>query len=191
MIDCAGHGVAGALMTMLAHSALRSALEETGPNDPAQLLTHLDTQWRALLRDRPVPPQVATTLDAGFAYLDRKARTVTFAGAKINLLFCRGNVVCELEGSRRAVGSRRPPKFANTMVPTPGDTALYLTTDGLLDQAGGPHGYSFGRERLHSLLVKISSQDPESQRLEAEQALDAYRGELRQRDDITLLGFFT
>ena len=191
VIDCAGHGVAGALMTMLAHSALRSALEETGPADPAQLLTHLDTQWRALLRDRPVPPQVATTLDAGFAYLDRRARTVTFAGAKINLLFCRGTEVRELEGGRRAVGSRRPPKFANTVVPTPEDTALYLTTDGLLDQAGGPHGYSFGHERLHRLVAKIGRQDPEAQRLEAERALDAYRGESPQRDDVTLLGFFT
>lgn len=190
VIDCAGHGVAGALMTMLAHSALQSALDQTGPADPARLLTQLDAQWRALLRDRPVPPQVATTLDAGFAYLDRKASTVTFSGAKINLLFCRGAVVRELQGGNRAVGSRRPPQFGNTVVPTPEDTALYLTTDGLLDQAGGPHGYSFGHERLHALLVKIGRQDPEAQRLEAEQALDAYRGPLPQRDDITLLGFF-
>lgn len=192
VIDCAGHGVPGALMTMLAHSALHSALDEVGPADPARLLTHLDAGWRALLGGQAAPPQVATTLDAGLAYLNRKTRNVTFAGAKISLLCCRGGEVRELRGAGRAIGGRRPPQFTNTAVPAPPDTALYLTTDGLLDQAGGPQGYGFGQARLHALLASLSTEDgPEAQRLAAEEALDAYQGQTPQRDDITLLGFFT
>lgn len=193
VIDCAGHGVAGALMTMLAHSALQAALAQASPNDPAQVLMHMDSRWRELLRDSPASSQVATTLDAGLAHLNPQTGQVIYAGAKLDLLMrLPGEAEVQvLAGGRRAIGGRRPPQLHNQVVPVIPGMAFYLTTDGLLDQSGGEHGFGFGDARLRAALAGLGGLTPDAQAQTIAQTLDDYQGHFSQRDDITLLGFFT
>jgi sigma-B regulation protein RsbU (phosphoserine phosphatase) len=186
VVDCAGHGVPGAFMTMIAYAVLNVALDGQGLENPAALLTEMDAKLRALFKSDS--EGVATNMDAGLAYVDMETKVVTFSGAKISLYWSDGQEVGELKGGRNAVGGKRIPVFENKSAPLDHST-FYLTTDGLLDQAGGPKGFSFGGTRFAELLKLQANRDLEQQKEAFARELAEYQGELSQRDDITLISF--
>jgi len=187
--DCAGHGVPGALMTMLARSALDHAMAQVGITSPAAILGHTDTTMRAMLQHSELPRAIATNMDVGLAYVDREARTLHYAGAKISLYWSDGKTVQEVKGGRRALGDRRQGSYTDTQVEIVPGATYYLTTDGFLDQAGGELGYGFGDTRFAQLLLAHARLPMEQQASALNQVLEAYRGDYPQRDDITLLSF--
>jgi sigma-B regulation protein RsbU (phosphoserine phosphatase) len=189
VVDCAGHGVAGAFMTMIAHASINVAIDTLGLHDPAALLTEVDTRMRAMLHADPSHSQAATHMDAGFAYVDFEAKNVTFAGAKVGLYWCDGKSVGEIKGERFAIGGKRTPHFINRSTLLDARLTFTLTTDGLLDQAGGPQGYGFGRARFEELLLRHAEQPFHEQQAAFAEALAQYQGGLAQRDDITVLSF--
>ncbi len=189
IVDCAGHGVPGALMTMLARAAVDLAIQECGPGDPARLLRRIDTVMRAMLADSQLPRGLATNAEAGLVFVDRRQRLLRYAGARISLYASDGQSVEEYRGGRRSLCDRRVGDYHNTELPLRSHTTYYLTTDGFLDQAGGEQGYGFGNQRFRELLRALAAQ-PVSHQAEAfDAALQAYQGKQPQRDDITLLSF--
>ena len=190
VVDCAGHGVAGAFMTMIAYAVLNVAIDTLGMENPARLLAEMDARLRALLQnDATQNGAAATNMDVGLCYLDYDAQNAVFAGAKVSLYFCDGENVGEIKGDKTAVGGKRIPSFSNRDTPLRAGTTFYLTTDGLLDQAGGPKGYSFGGARFNELLLRQYGRPLTEQRAAFEAELRKYQGDLPQRDDITLIGF--
>ncbi|MGE4340905.1 MAG: SpoIIE family protein phosphatase, partial [Pigmentiphaga sp.] len=189
IIDCAGHGVPGALMTMLAKAAVDVAIQECGPDDPAAMLTRTDTAMRAMLRDSHLPRGLATNADAGLVYIDRQRGKLRYAGARISLYASDGRSVIEHRGGKRTLGERRRGDYDNLELPLDNGTTYYLTTDGILDQAGGEHGYGFGNQRFLELLRRLASLPLTEQADTLNAELAAYQGNRPQRDDITLLSF--
>ena len=189
VVDCAGHGVPGALMTMLARSALDHAMAHVGISAPSAILSHTDTTMRAMLQHSELPRAIATNMDVGLACVDREARTLHYAGAKISLYWSDGQTVHEVKGGRRALGDRRQGSYTDTQVEIVPGATYYLTTDGFLDQAGGELGYGFGDTRFAQLLLAHARLPMEQQASALNQVLEAYRGDYPQRDDITLLSF--
>lgn len=189
IMDCAGHGVPGALMTMLARAAIDLAVAEVGPRDPAAILQRTDSAMRAMLADAQLPRALATNMDAGLVYVDRTRRQLTFSGAKVALYACAGGEVFEHPGLRRALGDKRTGEFFNHEVEMPSGMTFYLVTDGFLDQAGGEHGFGFGNTRYLALVREHSSLSLAEQARAFERALDGYRAGRPQRDDITMLSF--
>uniref|UniRef100_UPI0034440A43 biofilm regulation protein phosphatase SiaA n=1 Tax=Pigmentiphaga sp. TaxID=1977564 RepID=UPI0034440A43 len=188
VVDCAGHGVAGALMTMLARAAIDHAIAEAGPGDPAAILTRTDAAMRAMLSDAELPRALATNMDAALVYVDRQAGQLRFAGAKMTLYASSGTAVEEYKGARRALGEKRVGEYANVTLPL-ADRTFYLVTDGLLDQSGGEHGFSFGNRRLVDLLQSVAGLPLDQQARAVTQALVDYQGRQPQRDDITVMSF--
>ncbi|AEY00910.1 HAMP domain-containing protein 1 [Oceanimonas sp. GK1] len=189
VVDCAGHGVAGALMTMLARAALDHAVREHGMDSPAAILQLADQTLRGMLQDCELPRGLATTMDAGLAYLDPVAQRLVFAGAKMSLYCSDGDTVEEHRGQRRSLLDRRPGIFEDRVLPVHHDQVYYLSTDGYLDQAGGAKGFGLGGSRFRELL-RTHAGLPLAEQAEAlKEALDQYRGDHAQRDDITLLAF--
>ncbi|MDK2126070.1 biofilm regulation protein phosphatase SiaA [Parachitinimonas caeni] len=189
VVDCAGHGVPGAFMTMLAHAALDLAIDEVGPTDPAGILSRTDTAVRTMLHLEGADHRLATTMDVGLAFVDSSVRQVIFAGAKISLYWCEGDEVGQVEGDRRAIGDRRPGRFNNHRLELRPDRTFYLTTDGFLDQAGGDKGFGFGSGRFVDMLRQHAGQVLSEQCQNFETTLAKYQGEHPQRDDITLVSF--
>ena len=189
VVDCAGHGVPGAFMTMIAYAVLGVAMDTLGLENPACLLEEMDAKLRAMLLSDPKNQGVATNMDAGLAYVDLEGETVTYAGAKISLYACDGQNVEETKGDRTSIGGKRVPSFRNKTLALNPQTTFYITTDGLLDQAGGPKGYGFGNARFAELLLRQSQRDLEQQRTAFDAELLEYQGELPQRDDVTLVSF--
>ncbi len=189
VVDCAGHGVPGAFMTMIAYAVLGVAMDTLGLENPAQLLAEMDARLRAMLQHDPKNKAVATNMDAGLAYVDNKAKTVTFAGAKISLYACDGQNVDETRGDRTSIGGKRVPTFSNKTVELNDKTTFYITSDGLLDQAGGDKGYGFGNARFADLMLRQSQRELSQQKAAFDAELLKYQGDLPQRDDVTLVSF--
>jgi len=189
IVDCAGHGVPGALMTMLARAAIDHALNEVGPCSPAAILTRTDAAMRAMIEDSHLPNAIATNMDAGLVYIDRHRKCLQFAGAKIALHWSDGVAVEEIKGSRRSLGDRRIGAYADQELALQPDRTYYLTTDGFLDQAGGEHGFGFGKERFAAMLRQHARLNLYEQGAAIAETLASYQGNRPQRDDITVLSF--
>lgn len=187
IVDCAGHGVPGALMTMLARSALDHAMALVGIDLPAAILAHTDRAMRDMLHHCEQPHALATNLDAGLVYIDPEQRRLRYAGAKISLYWSDGAEVGEIKGGRRALGDRHQGDYADTEISLRCGVTYYLATDGFLDQAGGEMGYGFGNTRFAQLLLDHARLPMAEQASALDQALRDYQGDYPQRDDITIL----
>lgn len=189
VVDCAGHGVPGALMTMLARAAIDHAVSVVGAADPAQILHETDRTIRGMLREEQVSRALATNMDAGLVWIDRHSHRLLFAGAKIALFACDGEQVQELKGGRRALGDKRQGEYHNQEMRVQPGWTFYLCTDGFLDQAGGEHGFGFGNARFIELLRSHARRPLREQAELFVASLEAYQGGQPQRDDITVLSF--
>ena len=189
VVDCAGHGVPGALMTMLARAAIDHAIGVAGAHDPAAILRETDRTVRGMLHEESLSRALATNMDAGLVWIDRAARRLRFSGARIGLFASDGQEVCEYKGGRRALADKRQGEYDNLELELQPGWTYYLCTDGFLDQAGGEHGFGFGSRRFGDLL-RSHARLPLAEQAERFVArLEAYRGDRPQRDDITILSF--
>jgi phosphoserine phosphatase RsbU/P len=187
--DCAGHGVSGAMMTMLARAGIDRSIMEVGITSPAAILNCTDTAMRTLLHGARMSRSIATSMDIGLVRLDFEARTLRFSGAKISLYWSDGQTMHMLRGDHRAICDQRVGSYTDHDVPLLPDCTYYLTTDGLLDQSGGDNGFSLGTQQFKEWLIGLARQPLEQQRQALADALEQFRGSHPQRDDITILSF--
>ncbi|BAL26810.1 biofilm regulation protein phosphatase SiaA [Azoarcus sp. KH32C] len=189
LVDCAGHGVPGAFMTMIAHAAFDQAVQELGLADPAALLARMDVAIRALLPDAAAGRHLATNMDAVLCRVDHARGRVSFAGAHLDLYHCVAGVCTRIRGDRRSLGERRRGDYENHVMSVEPGAAYYLTTDGFLDQAGGMHGYGFGARRFAETLAALDAQPMHARQEILLRELREHQGERPQRDDIAVLCF--
>jgi len=192
VIDCTGHGVPGAFMTMTVNSVLNHITDALCADDPACILGELQRLIRDTLHHNVAEYQIASGLDIGLCHcLPREGRLV-FAGAGLSLYRAQGNEVAEIKGSRKRVGHKERGTgftYENRELSLTPETSLYLTTDGFLDQAGGAKGYGFGRERFMAMIAANCLLQMEEQERIYREILNDYRGDFPQRDDIAFWGF--
>ena len=189
VIDCAGHGVPGAFMTMIAHAALERATAEESWTDPAALLNRADSVARQMLPDTDRLERLATSMDIGLCSVDWKTRKVHFAGAHIDLFVAGNGQVACLKGERGGVNDRKPRIFTTRSIDFSPQATFYLASDGILDQAGGAKGLPFGRSGFTAWLKHHADQPLDDQERALLRTLNEYRGAHPQRDDITVLAF--
>jgi PAS domain S-box-containing protein len=190
--DCTGHGVPGAFMTLIAWGLLDRMLRSADNDNPSQILTGLHRGVQSLLGQNEDQGETDDGLEAGICFIDLKKRKMTFAGARFSLWRANQNGVIEIKGDRKGLGYRRYPseaRFTDIALPFEGSDTFYLTTDGLIDQIGGPRGRSFGKRRFQELLRKNLGTPMREQEESLRQALSTYQGQQIRRDDLTVLGF--
>ncbi|MHB9800755.1 biofilm regulation protein phosphatase SiaA [Pseudomonas sp. MT3] len=189
VVDCAGHGVPGALMTMLALAAIDHAIDSVQSHDPAAILRETDHVMRGMLSQEEFTHSLATNMDAGLVRVDHQRKRLHFSGAKISLFASDGTDVREHKGARRAIGDKRQGDYQDVEVPMQAGWTYYLCTDGFLDQAGGEHGFGFGNSRFADMLRSHACRPLAEQADVFAATLARYQGERPQRDDITILSF--
>lgn len=192
VIDCTGHGVPGATMTMIANMALNRAVQEIEDYDPAVILKTLNRLVRVTLGQHSDDSPSNDGLDIGLCLVDPVARTLTFSGARIGLLTICDGAVTEIPGDRKSIGYKNSDPdytFSSHHLTLSKGTSIYLTTDGILGQAGGSRHLPFGRRRFIEVVAKHSKEFMSIQKQAIEEALAAYKGDEDQRDDITVVGF--
>jgi phosphoserine phosphatase RsbU/P len=191
VVDCMGHGVPGAFMTMSAHAVLAHVLDSVCNEDPSRILVELDKSLRETLHARGVDRRLDAGLDIALCVWRPDGR-VSFAGAGLPLYYRDGATVGELKGERRRVGYQSPrsePVWTNQTLHLGPDACVYLTTDGFIDQSGGEKGFGFGGARFAALIQSCSSIAVRDQAEVFRRSLGAYQGAGPQRDDITVFAF--
>jgi phosphoserine phosphatase RsbU/P len=195
LLDCTGHGVPGALMTMVGDSIVRRAISEHGLSNPGRLASTIDKLLREALNRPDVPGGFDHGMDMGLMILNPAKRTVLFIGGGIDLYLARGGALVRHKGGRKGVGYARRRPVANTSgfavraLRLEAGDRLFMSSDGLYDQAGGEKGYGFGRSRFEAHLLETAAQPLAEQLRALETALVAYQNGQEQRDDISVVGF--
>lgn len=188
VIDCTGHGIPGAFMTMTVNAVLNHVVDLHGMATPAQILAELDRALRQTLKLK----EVDAGLDMALVLFAPEKEQIHFAGAGLSLYIASQGVVREIKGDRARVGYRNLRRQAvytdHEVILAPGDSC-YLTTDGLLDERGGEHGFGFGTGQFREMLAAHGARTMAEQLAIFEQILSTYRGSYPQRDDVTLIGF--
>jgi serine phosphatase RsbU (regulator of sigma subunit) len=190
--DCTGHGVPGAFMTLIAWGLLDRMLRSADGENPSQVLTGLHRGVQSLLGQDEKHGETDDGLEAGICFINPKKKKMTFAGARFSLWKANKKGVIEIKGDRKGLGYRRYPletTFTDVALPFDPSDTFYLTTDGLIDQIGGPRGRSFGKRRFQELLKKNRGAPMSKQEESLREALASYQGQQLRRDDLTVLGF--
>ena len=192
VIDCTGHGVPGAFMTMTAKAVLDHVLDSNANDDPAAILKELNRLMRSALHHDTVGASIDNGLEIGLCWCVPRHRSIVFSGARMDLHHFINGTPGKIAGDRQPIGYRSSDvgyTYTNHSVVIEESTMFYLASDGILDQSGGAKGWGFGRKRFAELLGRIRELPGAEQRAAMEQALSHYQGDHPQRDDITVIGF--
>lgn len=187
--DCTGHGVPGALMTMTIAPVLNHIIQDGHHTSPGEVIKELNHRIKAVLHKQGTG--IADDgLDIGVCIIEGKE--LLFAGAKIDLYHKNQAGVARIKGDRYSIGYLKSDSnlsFQEAKIDIGEGDSFYITTDGFLDQNGGPKNHSFGRQRFIALIEECRCHSSEEERQFFAQALQSYQQEEAQRDDITVLSF--
>ncbi len=190
--DCTGHGVPGAFMTLIAWGLLDRMLRTASSDKPSEVLTGLHRGVQSLLGQNEEGGETDDGLEAGVCFIKPAKREMSFAGARFSLWRANQDDVIEIKGDRKGIGYRRYPQgttYTDYTFPYDDRDSFYLSTDGLIDQIGGPRGRSFGKRRFLELLKQNRGIPMRAQEESLRRALERHQGEQLRRDDLTVLGF--
>jgi predicted ATPase/GAF domain-containing protein/tRNA A-37 threonylcarbamoyl transferase component Bud32 len=189
-VDCTGHGVPGALMSMIGNTLLNQIVNEKNITDPGKILTMLNQKVRSVLRQDSDDANSTDGMDICLCKVERDH--IYFAGAKRPVYIVVDGVLEEYKCDRFSIGGRQngTREFSTFTREIPKDKKLsvYLTTDGYGDQPNKDRT-KIGSKNLQALLVKNSGSSCWEQFQELAIYLDNHSGAEAQRDDITILGF--
>jgi serine phosphatase RsbU (regulator of sigma subunit) len=189
--DCTGHGVPGALMTMVSISILNRIAETAADVDPASILKTMNRLVKETLhREHDRDLSMDDGLDIGLCYVS--GSKLIYAGAKTSLYVKNDRGLDVIKGDRRSIGSIRTKDgydFTSSQLEVESGDSFYMTTDGYLDQNGGIKNVSFGRHKLMELINQYHDQPLKEQEALFRSRLLEYMGDEPQRDDITIVGF--
>ncbi|MCC5813895.1 MAG: AAA family ATPase [Leptospira sp.] len=189
-VDCTGHGVPGALMSMIGNTLLNHIVNERNVSDPGEILTMLNNKVRSVLRQDSEDANSTDGMDMCICRIDDEK--IFFAGAKRPLYLAYGGDLIEHKGDRYSIGGRQQDDrvFQTIPIDIPKDKQMtvYLTTDGFVDQPN-PDRLKIGSKELRRILQENSEKDCNSQFIKLKEKLDIHSNGEPQRDDITILGF--
>ncbi len=186
--DCTGHGVPGALMSMIGNALLNQIVIEKKISEPSAILEELHKAIREALRQSENSSvELQDGMDICLVRIE--PNRLVFSGAKRPLYLIRNGELSEFKGDRYSIGGRQREserKFSAHEIPIHTQTVLYLTTDGYIDQAN-PQRESLGSKRFKELLKAISTFSLNEQKEKLETELLAHQQNEPQRDDITVM----
>lgn len=190
VLDCTGHGVPGAFMTVLANSVLDQIVHESTVPSPNNVLSMMDTRIREALRQSEAEDTNTDGLDMAMCQINRRTQEVCYSGAQIPLYFTHEGELCKLEPSRYFIGGGRVKDkyFSNECKQLQRGDMLYMASDGFQDQFGGPKDKKFMRSRFRELLENIHAQPTAMQYQKIKEAFTGWQGDQIQTDDVLLVG---
>ena len=192
VIDCTGHGVPGALMTMIAVPILERLVNEQKLTDPGIILSEMNRAMKMLLNQDEADPFADDGLDGAVCHIDRNKGTLQYAGARTPLFYLESGKVEEIKGDKAGIGYKGTSAefaFKTHEVPLKKGLSFYLVTDGMTEQVGGDNRRVFGKRRLKALIEANHHRPKSEQRTQIMASFTAYMGDEPRRDDLTCVGF--
>ena len=186
-IDCTGHGVSGALMTMIAYSVLDRIVHVYKITDPAAILEKMHEEVKhALAQD-----ETGNRDGMDVAIVSLQDENIVFAGAKRPLFYydVQKEQIIEVKGQRRSIGGFQDENihFENHYLTLQANSMFYISSDGYADQ-NDVNRKKFSEEKLKQLLQKIAPMEAQKQKQVVADLIQKYMENTEQRDDMLLIG---
>lgn len=189
--DCTGHGVPGALMSIVNYNLLNKAVLEKNLVMPGEILDSVNYYLTHSLHQSYNESSIKDGMDITLLTINKKSKEVYFAGANNPIYIISDGSLQEVKSDKFPVGAfieENVKNFESKKLNTkPGDT-IYLFTDGFADQFGGPKGKKFKYKQLTELLLENYTKSPQEQSLILNKTFQDWKGHLEQVDDVCILG---
>ncbi|MBL7899682.1 MAG: SpoIIE family protein phosphatase, partial [Crocinitomicaceae bacterium] len=192
--DCTGHGVPGAMVSVVCHNALNRSVNEFNLTDPGKILDKtrelvIETFENETISEIKNNQTIRDGMDISLCVLDKSKKLLHFSGANNHLYLVRNNQLSELTADKQPVGKYAEEKpFKTTSLPIETNDILYLYTDGYADQFGGPEGKKFKYKQFKELLIRNHKQTLLEQLQIISSTFETWRGSLEQIDDVCVMG---
>ena len=192
VVDCTGHGVPGAFMSMIGHNLLHQIVSEKGIVDPAEILNNLHKGVQEALRQGQNEINTNDGMDVSLIALNNITTEVKWAGANRPLVTIDSTgEFLKFDGNKFPVGGAQLDinrVFTTQVIKLKNPAMAYMTSDGYADQFGGDKGKKFMVKRFHDLLCTIHLKSPEEQKKELQRNFDQWRQNHEQVDDVLVVG---
>jgi len=190
-VDCTGHGVPGAFMSLIGHNVLKHALSILNDPTPSEVLDELSRGIVATLHQGRKENTTKDGMDLTICSIDYEKGILEFSGAFNPLFFVRGNDLQEIKVDKMSIGSfvaDDQSKYTNHVIQLQKGDSIYITTDGYCDQFGGPRGKKFMAARFRDTLVSIQEKDMSDQKEILNRTIEDWKFKEDQVDDILVIG---
>lgn len=206
-VDCTGHGVPGAFMSIVGHNLLDKIVGEYGITEPAQILNELNKGVAATLKNEVGAEGIRDGMDIALCCFDKKKKTLEYAGAYNPLYILSGTDLSndnikvttennnglklhEVKANRFPIGnySEETKEFTNHHIQLNSGDTVYLFSDGYADQFGGENGKKYRYKRFKELLLSINHLSMEDQKKKLEKDFTDWMGNHEQIDDVIIIG---
>lgn len=190
-VDCTGHGVPGAFMSIVGFNQLNHAVNVKKKRKAADILDALNEGVITTLNENKSEGSIKDGMDMALCSFDLKSGRAEFAGANNPLIVIRNNEIIKFRGDRFPIGAfegNKPPKFRNHEIDIQKGDCFYLFSDGYEDQFGGPENKKFMAKKFEELLREISPLPVNDQKKMLIERLSAWMGTNEQVDDILVIG---
>lgn len=187
--DCTGHGVPGAMVSVVCHNALSKAVHEFGLRQPSKILDK--TTEIVLEKFSKSEEEIYDGMDISLCAFDPTAKTLEWAGANNSLFIVHNGLLVETKPDKQCIGYNHDLRpFTNHHFYLESKTSIYIFTDGYSDQFGGVPERKLTRNRFKDLLLSLQDHPMEEQSKDLEMFIADFRSEIEQTDDILVMGVF-
>lgn len=185
--DCTGHGVPGAIISVVCGNSLKRAIRKAGLFNAARILEQ--TREYVIETFEGSDESIKDGMDIALCVFDIKSGVLNYTGANISLHYTHNGILTEIKADKQPVGNHviKLP-FTNHLVQLQKNDMLYLFSDGLPDQFGGPKGKKFKYKQLRELLQASEKLPLSEQEKIISQTFENWKGNLMQVDDVCLAG---
>ena len=187
--DCTGHGVPGAMVSVVCNNALNRTVREYGLTNPAEILNK--TREIVVQEFEKSDEDVKDGMDISLCCLDLSGSyaILQWAGANNPLWIIRKHELIEVKPNKQPIGKTdNPLSFTTHEIQLQKGDTIYVFTDGFADQFGGPKGKKFMYKPFKELLLSIQNKTMEEQKIVLEQHFENWRGNIEQVDDVCVIG---
>ncbi len=183
--DCTGHGVPGAMVSVVCNNGLNRSVREHGLTDPGEILN----KTRTIVIDEFEKSEDEVKDGMDIALCSLEGDTLLYAGANNPLWIIRQGELIETKANKQPIGKfdEPHPYTTHTFTLERGDS-IYIFSDGYVDQFGGDNGKKFKSANFKKLLLSIQYESMENQRELIKNAFETWKGNLEQVDDVCVIG---
>lgn len=189
VVDCTGHGVPGAFMSMLGHTLLNDVVNDIADFSAAKILDELRKRVKTALRQKGFDGETRDGMDISLCIYDYTKQTLNFAGAYNPLIIIRKTEINVFSADRMPIGVYlRENDFTDKFIEIEKNDMLYIFSDGYHDQLGGERNSKFLLKNFRNLLIEISNLPTETQKQLLNERNVQWKNEIPQTDDMLIIG---
>ncbi|MBI2259657.1 MAG: SpoIIE family protein phosphatase [Flavobacteriia bacterium] len=189
--DCTGHGVPGALISIVNFNLLNKAVLEKGLKNPGEVLDAVNIWLTESLNQTIENSSIKDGMDVALVSINKKTGQILYSGANNPLYWFHKNELIEIKADKFPVGAfinEDVQHFTTKEIPAQFGDTLYLFSDGFADQFGGPLGKKYKYKQLKEKFFEILQEPMEEQKIKLEIEFRSWKGEYEQTDDVLIIG---